>query len=198
MLDGPSARGLGCTGAMPSLFARARRRAATPSIRAAARAAGLALAGALAACSTQYPNPFANSNQMAAPPAAAKIVFTANIYAAKPGGGHDLFAMEDTGAGLTRLTFCNNDSRACEYLEAVPGPARERQAVRRLIDTDGDGKLTSADGESLRILDLARAVEGELVPGNAHVSGADWSPGEEVLFYSAAGSASLSPETCAR
>jgi Tol biopolymer transport system component len=60
--------------------------------------------------------------------------------------------------------------------------------VRRLVDTDGDGKITSADGESLRIIDLARAVEGELVNGNAHVSGADWSPGEEVLYYSATGS----------
>src|SRR5439155_14260082 len=88
---------------------------------------------------------------------------------------------------VTRLTFCNTDTRRCEYLEAVPGPVRERQAVLRLIDTDGDGRLTSADGLSLRLVDLARAVEGELVPANARVSGADWSPGEEILFYSANG-----------
>jgi Tol biopolymer transport system component len=61
--------------------------------------------------------------------------------------------------------------------------------VRRLLDSNGDGKVTSADGESLRIVDLTRAVEGELVAGNAHVSGADWSPGEEILYYSAAASA---------
>jgi hypothetical protein len=126
---------------------------------------------------------------MVAPPAAAKIVFTSNTYATRAGGGDDLFAMEDTGAGVTRLTFCNTADRRCDYLEAIPGPARNRQAVRRLLDSNGDGKITAADGESLRILDLSRAVEGELVAGAAHVSGADWSPGEEILYYSAAGSA---------
>src|SRR6266850_6783180 len=159
----------------------------TSGARARALAAILALA--LPSCSTQYPNPFENSNQMVAPPAAAKIIFSPNTYATRAGGGLDLFAMEDTGAGVTRLTFCNTTDRRCDYLEAIPGPARERQAVRRLLDSDGDGKVTSADGESLRIVDLSRAVEGELVPGNAHVSGADWSPGEEILYYSAAASA---------
>jgi hypothetical protein len=155
------------------------------------RAAGLVLAAALASCSSQYPNPFENVNQMVAPSAAADIVFAANTYAARPGGGRDLFAVEDTGAALTRLTFCNTADRRCEYLEAVPGSSRTRQAVRRIIDTDGDNRLTATDGESLRIVDLARAVEGELVAANAHVSGADWSPGEEVLYYSAAGQGSL-------
>ena len=156
--------------------------------RPAAGAAAVVLATGLAACSTTYPNPFENANPMVPPPAAAKIVFSANTYATRGGGGHDLFAVDDTGASVTRLTFCNTTDRRCEYLESVPGPSRERQAVRRVVDTDGDGKITSADGESLRIVDLARAVEGELVPGNAHVSGADWSPGEEVLYYSAVGS----------
>jgi Tol biopolymer transport system component len=145
------------------------------------------LAGALASCSGEYDNPFENSNPMSPPSAAADIVFTANTYATRAGGGRDLFAMEDTGANLTRLTFCNTTDRRCDYLETIPGPARNRQAVRRLIDLDNDGRLSAADGESLRILDLSRAVEGELVAGNARVSGADWSPGEEVLYYSAAG-----------
>lgn len=155
------------------------------------RAAGLLLAAALLSCSTQYSNPFENSNQMSPPPAGADIVFAANTYASRPGSGRDLFAVEDTGAGVTRLTFCNNADRRCEYLEAIPGSTRARQAVRRLIDTDGDGRITATDGESLRILDLERAVEGELVAANAHVSGADWSPGEEVLYYSAAGQNAL-------
>src|SRR5438045_7362222 len=102
-----------------------------------ARVAAATLAAGLAGCSTNYPNPFENANQMVAPPAAAKIVFSANTYAARPGGGHDLFAVDDSGAAVTRLTFCNTDTRRCEYLEAVPGPVRERQAVLRLIDTDG-------------------------------------------------------------
>ncbi len=162
-----------------------------PTAGALARAGGALLASALASCSSQYPNPFENANQMVPAPAAAKIVFTGNTYAAQPGGGRDLFAVEDSGANVTRLTFCNTPDRRCEYLEAIPGPSRDRQAVRRLIDTDGDGRITSSDGESLRIVDLARAVEGELVAANAHVSGADWSPGEEVLFYSAAGSGAM-------
>ena len=115
-------------------------------------------------------------------------MFTSNTYATRSGSGLEIFAMDATGADVTRLTFCNTADRRCEYLEPIPGgSSRDRLAVRRLIDTDGDGNLTANDGESLRILDLARAVEGELVPGNAHVSGADWSPGEEVLYYSAAG-----------
>src|SRR5262249_40559892 len=83
------------------------------------------------------------------------------------------------------LTYCNTSDRFCDYVEPIPGPARERIAVLRLMDTDGDGKITSADGESLRLVDLSRAVEGELVPANAHVSGAGRSPGEEGLYYSA-------------
>ncbi|HUG51996.1 MAG TPA: hypothetical protein VMR21_00270 [Vicinamibacteria bacterium] len=144
-----------------------------------------ALVGVFGACSGEYDNPFDNANPMNPPPAAADIVFTANTYSMRTGGGSDLFAMEDTGANVTRLTFCNTDDRRCDYVEAIPGPVRTRQAVRRLIDLDDDGRITGADGESLRILDLSRAVEGELVPGNARVSGADWSPGEEVLYYSA-------------
>jgi hypothetical protein len=154
-----------------------------------ARAAGAILALVLPSCSSQYPNPFENANQMVPPPATAKIVFTSNTYATRAGGGNDLFAMDETGAGVTRLTFCNTADRRCDYLEAIPASARNRQAVRRLLDSNGDGKVTAADGESLRIVDLSRAVEGELVAGNAHVSGADWSPGEEILYYSAAGSA---------
>jgi len=156
---------------------------------ATARAAAMILALVLPSCSSQYPNPFENSNQMVPPPTAARIVFTSNTYAARAGSGLDVFAMEETGAGVTRLTFCNTTDRRCDYLEAIPSTTRSRQAVRRLLDSNGDGKITSADGESLRIVDLSRAVEGELVPGNAHVTGADWSPGEEVLYYSAAASA---------
>jgi Tol biopolymer transport system component len=153
--------------------------------------AATVLAGALLSCNSEYSNPFQNANPMVPPSAAADIMFTANIYATRSGGGRDLFAVEDTGANVARLTVCNNNDRRCDYVEAIPGPARNRQAVRRLMDLDGDGRTTSADGESLRVLDLARAVEGELVPGNARVSGADWSPGEELLFYSAAGQGGL-------
>jgi Tol biopolymer transport system component len=158
-----------------------------PARRLALRIAALLLPATLVSCSGEYGNPFENANPMVPPSAAADIVFTSNTWAARSGGGRDLFAIEDSGANLTRLTFCNTADRRCDYVEAIPGPVRSRQAVRRLLDVDGDGRLSAADGESLRILDLSRAVEGELVPANARVSGADWSPGEEILFYSGAG-----------
>ena len=152
-----------------------------------ARTAGLLLCAVLPSCSPQYDNPFENSNQTVPPPASASLVFASNTYATRSGGGLEVFASDASGAEVTRLTFCNTADRRCEYLEAIPGTNRSRQAVRRLMDTDGDGRLTATDGESLRIIDLSRAVEGELVPGNAHVSGADWSPGEEILYYSGVG-----------
>jgi hypothetical protein len=157
----------------------------------ASAGAALVFALVLPSCSGTYDNPFQNSNQTVPPPATANIIFTANTYATGGGSGLELFAMEASGAGVTRLTFCNTPDRRCEYLEAIPGTDRQRQAVRRLIDTDGDGRLTATDGESLRIVDLQRGVEGELVPGNAHVSGADWSPGEEILYYSGVGTSAI-------
>src|SRR4051812_47204913 len=95
-------------------------------------AAAVLLALALASCSTTYDNPFENSNQTVAPPATANIVFTANTYATRSGSGLEMFAMEASGAGVTRLTFCNTADRRCDYLEAIPGTNRDRQAVRRL------------------------------------------------------------------
>jgi len=88
-----------------------------------ARAAAAILVLVLPSCSSSYPNPFENSSQMTPPPATAKIVFTANTYATQKGGGLDIFAMEDTGANVTRLTFCNTADRRCDYLEAIPGTA---------------------------------------------------------------------------
>jgi Tol biopolymer transport system component len=169
---------------MHSRYSAPRRRA----LAAATRAAGALLALCLFSCNKQYPNPFANTNAMTPPSAAAQVVFVSNLYSAKPGGGKELYAAEGTGANVTRLTNCNTTDRRCDYLEPVTSAlSRSRLAVLRLLDTDGDGNLTANDGTALHIVDLSRQVEGELVPGNAHVTGADWSPGEEVLYYSAAG-----------
>src|SRR5438045_3432643 len=104
-------------------------RALRTNSRAWPGAVGAVLALLLPSCNTQYPNPFENSSQMVPPPAGAKIVFTANTYATQAGGGLDIFSMDETGAGVTRLTFCNTADRRCDYLEAIPGPAPARQAV---------------------------------------------------------------------
>jgi dipeptidyl aminopeptidase/acylaminoacyl peptidase len=145
-------------------------------------------AALLGACNTTYDNPFANSNPTVAPRADATVVYTSNGYATRPGSPDEVFAAGEGGAGVTRLTFCNNDTRRCSSLEAAPAPDRFRVALRR-VDADGnkDGQLTAADGEALLVVDLSRSVEGGLLQSNARVSGIDWSPTGDVLVYSAAG-----------
>ena len=152
------------------------------------RALVTVLAAALGACSSTPGNPFANSNQTLPPPAAASIVFASNSYLPVAGAPRELFAMETSGAGLTRLTFCNIEPRRCDTSEAAPAPDRQRMAVLRVSeDADGNGRLTAADGQALLAVDLGRAVEGLIVPQASNASGIDWSRGGEVLVYSATG-----------
>jgi hypothetical protein len=147
-----------------------------------------ALAAALGACSTEPGNPFADAIQMVPPGPDAAIVFTSNSYAQGPGAPRELFAVEAGGGGLTRLTFCNVEPRRCDTAEAAPSSDRRRMAVLRVVDdTDGDGRLTEADGQSLLMSDLSRGVEGLLFPQSQEVSGVDWSAVSEVLVYSAQG-----------
>jgi Tol biopolymer transport system component len=148
----------------------------------------IAAAALLGACNTTYDNPFANSNPTVAPRADAMIVYTSNGYATRPGSPDEVFGVGDGGAGVTRLTFCNNDTRHCSSIEAAPAPDRLRVALRRVeTDSNKDGQLTAADGEALLVVDLSRSVEGGLLQSNAKVSGIDWSPTGDVLVYSAAG-----------
>jgi Tol biopolymer transport system component len=127
-----------------------------------------------------------------APGPGSDIVFTTNSYTTAAGSPRELFAIEASGAGLARLTFCNVDPRRCDSSEAAPAPDRERMAVLRVSeDVDGDGRLTAADGQALLVADLVRAVEGRLVAQSARVSGVDWSRGGDVLVYSAGAEGAL-------
>jgi len=152
------------------------------------RALVTVLAAALGACSNNADNPFENSNQTLPPPAAASIVFASNSYLPVAGTPRELFAMETSGAGLTRLTFCNIEPRHCDTSEAAPAPDRLRMAMLRATeDVDGNGHVTPADGQALVAVDLSRAVEGLILPQSGQASGVDWSRGGEVLVYSATG-----------
>lgn len=133
----------------------------------------------LGGCAKDYPNPFANASQTFLPPAQAALVFTSNAYAAQPGAPREVFAVNEDGSGLTRLTFCAGDAARCDSAEAASASDRRRMAVRRAT---ADPNLTA-----LFYLDLQRAVDAELVPGTRAVSGIDWSPAGEVLVYSALG-----------
>jgi len=148
----------------------------------------LVAAALLGGCNTQYDNPFANTSPTVAPSADANIVYTSNGYATKPGAPREVFAVAASGSGLTRLTYCNNDTRHCDAVEAAPAPDRTRTAERRVDDdTNKDGQLTTADGEALLVVDLTRGVEGSLLPSAAKVSGIDWSPAGDVLVSAATG-----------
>ena len=146
------------------------------------------LAAAAGACSSNPGNPFADTSQTLAPGPGSAIVFTSNSYTTVAGSPRELFAVEASGAGLARLTFCNRDPRRCDTSEAASAPDRQRMAVLRVSeDANADGGLTAADGQSLLVVDLSRAVEGRLFPQSSHVTGIDWSQGGEVLVYSADG-----------
>jgi len=154
-----------------------------PRLRSALMAATL-----VAGCNTQYENPFADTSPTLAPRADATVVYTSNGYAARPGSPRELFALGGATSAPARLTFCNNDSRRCDAVEAAPAPDRVRVALRRVeTDTDKDGRLTPADGESLLVVDLSRGVEGGILQNNAKVSGIDWAATGDVLVYAAAG-----------
>jgi hypothetical protein len=150
------------------------------------------VAAALAAgCARTYDNPFASSNRILLPSASAAIVFTSNAHDPRPATGREVYAVEESGANPTRLTFCG-DGATCATLEASFGSDRRRAVVRRVLaDTDSDGQLTTADGEGVFLVDFDRAVEGVLLPAAARVSSVDWSAISDVVVYSGAGAAGL-------
>lgn len=140
------------------------------------------------ACRSDFPNPFEGLNPTLPPRPDAEIVFTSSLYE-QAGAPREVFAVKSDGAGLSRLTFCNDASaERCDNLEAAPAPDRLRMALRRVTeDTDGDGRLTEADGAALLVVDFDRSIEGRLLKPAARASGIDWSPVGELVVYSAAG-----------
>jgi Tol biopolymer transport system component len=144
---------------------------------------------ALLACDKNYENPFQTGTRTQTPSDAADLVFTSNSHLLAAGSPRDLFAMEDSGAGPARLTAC---SGSCDVLEGALGPDRRRVALRQIsADTNGDHRLTAADGVSLVVTDLDQGVQGLLVAATARVSGFDWGQGGELLVYSAFGDQSV-------
>lgn len=165
------------------------------------RRVSLALAPALllSACGQETDNPFAGSSALGRLRPGAAVVFTSDAYASRPGGPRDVFAIDEDGSGLTRLTLCNAENRRCDSAEVAPGPDGRRLAIRRsTADSNGDGRVGPGDSETLIIVDLQRGTEGRL-PLRARsavaagfvttdlLSGLDWSPLDDVLAYSANG-----------
>lgn len=150
------------------------------------RATLLPLLGAcLWGCNREYPNPFVNPNATATPPPGAALLLTSNAYATRAGAPREVYAVNEDGSGLVRLTFCNAEGRACENSEVSAGRDRTRVATRRIADANGDGSFTPADGVGVVFMDLGRGVEGILLPAATQVSGLDWSPVDDIIVYSA-------------
>ena len=153
--------------------------------RPVAQAALVLMLASFPACDKNYENPFQPGSRTQAPAAAADLVFTSNSHHLATGAPRDLFAVEDSGAGPARLTAC---AGSCDVLEGAVGPDRRRVALRQVSsDTNGDRRLTAADGAALVVTDLERGVQGGLVPAEARVSGFDWGPAGDLLVFSALG-----------
>lgn len=163
-------------------------------------ALALASAALSSACGQDSNNPFSAGSTLGHLRPTAAIVFTSDAYAARPGGPREVFALDEDGAGMTRLTICNVDTRRCDSSEVAPASDGRRLAIRRsTADTNGDGRVGPGDAEAVFIADLQRGVEGKLqlraraatststFINNDRLSGLDWSPLDDILVYSANG-----------
>lgn len=138
-------------------------------------------------CAGEYDNPFAGVNLSRPPPADSEIGFV-SAASGSAVDRRDLFAADESGTPVTRLTTCDREGRPCDVLEASWSPERSRlMARRRADDTNDDSRLTPADGESLAFVDLARGTEAVLITADRRVSGVDWSPIGNAVVYSALG-----------
>ncbi len=154
-----------------------------------ARALLAAVVLSTAACNTDAPNPFAPRGRTAPIPADARLIFTSDAWSTRPGSPREVFAARVDGGGVTRITLCNDDERACDTFEADASPDRTRLIVRRaLADTNGDGRLGEADDAALLTIDLARGLEAPIVQSTVKVTGLDWSAVDDLVLYSGAGS----------
>ena len=159
----------------------------------------LLIALLLPSCGGSGPNPFATASSVVALRPTAAIVFVSDAYASKPGGLREVFAIDEDGSNMIRLTTCNTATRQCDSSEVAPASDRRRLAIRRITaDTDKNGRLGPGDAEAVVIADTERGVEGALslqAPSSAgvallatdHLSGLDWSPVADILVYSANG-----------
>jgi Tol biopolymer transport system component len=144
------------------------------------------------ACNPSAPNPFVTPEKTKTPAATDSIVFMSDLYASAPNGLLEAYALNTGTAGTTRLTFCNTSTTICSNLMGSFAPDRIRIALEQVTqDTNGDGKLTEADGAALVYQDLARGVSAPLAPSSEAVAGLDWSPQDTIIVFGAVGMSGL-------
>ena len=144
-----------------------------------------AIAAAAAGC--QSPESDVSPTTLLPIRSSAVVVFTSNAWDGRPGTPREIFTLDADGTALTRVSFCNSETQACDNVEAAPASDARRLAVRRILDPQV--------GERIFILDTSRGVEGEItpqVPANTAIgvaatsktSSIDWSPTDDLLVYS--------------
>jgi Tol biopolymer transport system component len=138
---------------------------------------------AAAACSEQSDNPFAGRERMVPPPESAILLFTSSGWTTSPGAGREVYAVNADGSEVTRLTYCNTETEACDNLEVAASSDRMRIMARRIRSSD--------PAEAMVYVDLARSVQSTLVPSSRKVSSIDWPPNVDFVFYSGLGAGGI-------
>jgi hypothetical protein len=154
-------------------------------MRGRSRVALFPLLLALSGCGESDDNPFLGVGETRAPNASAEIVFVSSAWSTDPAAGRELYAIRADGSGLERLTSFNQ-ARLTDVAEAAFGVEREKAILRRVQDRNGDGRLDAAtDGTAMAVIDLARAVDRELLAANWRVESVEWSPNGGFVLHTA-------------
>lgn len=150
----------------------------------------VALSVAVAGCDSRSGSSFTPPSKTAAIPAGAQLLLCAGGWTTRLSAPREVFAVAADGAGLTRLTFCNDENQACDNVAVAPASDRLRLAVVRVLaDTNKDELLGPPDEAALVVVDLARRLEAPIVPPAEQVHSVEWSPAEDLLVYGARGTA---------
>jgi hypothetical protein len=156
------------------------------------RAAALFLvAFGITGCDSNYENPFSGAGKTVAPPAEADLLFLQSPDAG-PITLREIYALDIDGSSApTRLTSCVLNVPGCDIVEAAPAPDRQRVIVRRRTDNNGDGAIQAGEPQSVVVMDLARAIEGEVLADQNDVDSLQWTSDDPPLLFSAAGTGGL-------
>ena len=113
-------------------------------------------------------------------PAATDTVFVpSDVWGTRGGGAFELFSMGGRPTP-TRLTY----GAGSQVLGAAPSRERNRILLRRVnSDNNNDGRLDEFDTVSLLLVDLARQVEGPLLPAGWSTTSADWASDNETVVH---------------
>jgi hypothetical protein len=149
------------------------------------RAAAFFLAVGTVGCVSNYENPFQTVGGTVAPPTTSDLLF---LKSETGDGVRDLYALDVDGAAApVRLTACAKSRPVCSIDEAAPAPDRQRVAVSRRSDANGDLIVQPDEPARVFVVDLARGIEGQILPDAKNVDSLQWTTEATGLYYSGTG-----------